>query len=1021
MGEREKAVLLGAPEAVEPVTRRVHEVFEEQVARTPEGVAVSFEGTDLTYAELNARANRIAHALIAKGVGPETLVGLSLERGIELIPALLGILKSGAAYLPLDPANPADRIAYIVGDAQAPVVVTTAEHAHLFDVELLLLDTDAPDLAARPDSDPGVPGSPENLIYTIYTSGSTGRPKGVALTHTNVVRLLERGNEHYAFTDTDVWPLFHSYAFDVSVWEMWGALLHGGRLIVVPYDVTRSPEEFLDLLVRERVTVLNQTPSAFRSLVAADAELSLRAVVFAGEKLEISELRPWADRFGLDRIALVNMYGITETTVHTTYHRLTERDLDPRAGNAVGHPLADLRVYLLDADRQLVPVGVPGEIHVGGPGVARGYLNRPELTAERFVPDPYGPAGSRLYKSGDLARRLPDGSLEFLGRIDDQVKIRGFRIELGEIETALAAHPQVRDAVVLVREDTPGDKRLVAYTTPAADQAPAPGDLRSHLAARLPEYMVPAAFVALDALPLTTNGKLDKRALPAPGQDALGAAGHVAPRTVAEERIAEVWADVLGLDRVGVEDGFFELGGHSIRAVTLVGRLRAIGYDLAVRDVFEYRTVARVAELVTGRPAPEDADRRTEPFSLLTAEDAARLPDGLADAYPLSQVQLGMVVEMLTDDGKHPYHNVTSFRIRDERPFSLDALRAAAAAVVARHEALRTSVDLTGYSVPLQLVHTTAEMPVGARDLTSLTEEELLSSLREFTAKERSELFDLATPPLLRLHAHMAGDGSWWITNTECHAILDGWSHHSLLMEVLEEYGRVRDGGQPSEAPVPGVRFADFVAAELDVLDSAGTRAYWQSVVDGYARLTVPAPWRGDPDDTGAPYRVPVPFHDLEDRLRALATKAGASLKSVLHAAHLKTLSMLTEEDRFFSGLVCNARPEVLGADRVYGMHLNTLPFAYDRTAATWRDLAAAVFAREIELWPHRTYPMPVIQRELAGGERLIDMRFSYHDFDQVDRAQVDYLASIDDSPTEFPLGVSARVGHLVLTASRRP
>ncbi|MET8028148.1 amino acid adenylation domain-containing protein [Streptomyces avermitilis] len=1018
VGEREKAVLLGSPEAAEPVTRRVHEVFEEQVARTPEGIAVSFEGTDLTYAELNARANRIAHALIAKGVGPETLVGLSLERGIELIPALLGILKSGAAYLPLDPANPADRIAYIVGDAQAPVVVTTAEHAHLFDVELLLLDTDAPALAARPDSDPGVPGSPENLIYTIYTSGSTGRPKGVALTHANVVRLLERGNEHYAFTDTDVWPLFHSYAFDVSVWEMWGALLHGGRLIVVPYDVTRSPEEFLDLLVRERVTVLNQTPSAFRSLVAADAELSLRAVVFAGEKLELSELRPWADRFGLDRIALVNMYGITETTVHTTYHRLTERDLDPRAGNAVGHPLADLRVYLLDADRQLVPLGVPGEIHVGGPGVARGYLNRPELTAERFVPDPYGPAGSRLYKSGDLARRLPDGGLEFLGRIDDQVKIRGFRIELGEIETALAAHPRVRDAVVLVREDTPGDKRLVAYTTPAADQAPAPGDLRSHLAARLPEYMVPAAFVALDALPLTTNGKLDKRALPAPGQDALGAAGHVAPRTVAEERIAEVWADVLGLDRVGVEDGFFEIGGHSIRAVTLVGRLRAIGYDLAVRDVFEYRTVARVAELVTGRPAPVDADRRTEPFSLLSAEDAARLPDGLADAYPLSQVQLGMVVEMLTDDGKHPYHNVTSFRIRDERPFSLDALRAAAAAVVARHEALRTSVDLTGYSVPLQLVHATAEMPVGARDLSLLTEEELLASLREFTAKERSELFDLATPPLLRLHAHMAGDGSWWITNTECHAILDGWSHHSLLMEVLEEYGRIRDGGRPSEAPVPGVRFADFVAAELDVLDSAGTRAYWQSVVDGYARLTVPAPWRGDPDDTGAPYRVPVPFHDLEDRLRALATKAGASLKSVLHAAHLKTLSMLTEEDRFFSGLVCNARPEVLGADRVYGMHLNTLPFAYDRTAATWRELAAAVFAREIELWPHRTYPMPVIQRDLADGERLIDMRFSYHDFDQVDRAQVDYLASIDDSPTEFPLGVSARVGHLVLTAS---
>ncbi|WP_406217955.1 amino acid adenylation domain-containing protein [Streptomyces canus] len=1020
LGEQERAVLLGPPREQAPVTRRVHELFEEQAARTPHRTALTFEGTHLTYAELDARANRVAHALIAKGVGPETLVGLSLERGIELVPALLGILKSGAGYLPLDPANPADRLAYIVEDAQAPVVVTTSDHAHLFDVELLLLDRDP--LDGLPDTNPGVPGSPENLIYTIYTSGSTGRPKGVALTHANVARLLERGHEHYAFAETDVWPLFHSYAFDVSVWEMWGALLFGGRLVVVPQAVTRSPEDFLDLLVREKVTVLNQTPTAFRSLVDTDAELSLRAVVFAGEKLEVSELRPFADRFGLDRVALVNMYGITETTVHTTYHRITEADLDPRAGNPVGHPLADLRVYLLDSDARPVPVGVPGEMYVAGPGVARGYLNRPRLTAERFVPDPYGPPGSRLYRSGDLARRLPDGSLEFLGRIDDQVKIRGFRIELGEIETALATHPHIRDAVVLVREDTPGDKRLVAWVTPVGDTAPEPGGLRSHLAARLPEYMVPAAFVILDALPLTTNGKLDKRALPAPGQDALGGAAFVAPRTVAEERVAEVWAQVLGLDRVGVDDGFFELGGHSIRAVTLVGRLRAIGYDLAVRDVFEHRTVARIAELVTGRPAPADADRTVGPYALIGAEDRAKLPaDGLADAYPLSQVQLGMVVEMLTDDGKHPYHNVTSFRIRDERPFSLDALRAAAARVVARHEVLRTSFDLTTYSVPLQLVHDSAGMPVGARDLSHLGQDELLASLREFTEQERARLFDLAAPPLLRLYAHTAGDGSWWITNTECHAILDGWSHHSLLMEVLQEYDRLVDGVDAVEPERPAVRFADFVAAELEVLDSGDSRAYWQSVVDGYARLTVPAPWRGAPDDTGAPYRVPVPFHDLEDRLRALAARAGASLKSVLHAAHLKTLGMLTEEDRFFSGLVCNARPEVLGADRVYGMHLNTLPFAHDLTAAgTWRELVASVFAREVELWPHRTYPMPVIQRELADGERLIDMRFSYHDFDQVDRAQVDYLASIDDSPTEFPLGVSARVGHLVLTASPR-
>ncbi|MFJ3090868.1 amino acid adenylation domain-containing protein [Streptomyces sp. NPDC086838] len=1031
LGEDERALLAGGPEVVAPVAHRVHEVFEARAARTPDAVAVVFEDQELSYAELNARANRIAHLLRAKGIGPENLVGVCLERGIELMPALLGVLKSGAAYLPLDPANPADRLAYIVEDAKAPVVLTTAASGGVLDGryegDVVALDTEAALLAAQPDTNPAVAGSPQNLIYTIYTSGSTGRPKGVALTHENVVRLLERGREHYAFGETDVWPLFHSYAFDVSVWEMWGALLHGGRLVVVPFAVTRSPDEFLDLLVAQGVTVLNQTPSAFRSLVGAARDgdgrlngLALRAVVFAGEKLEVADLRPWTDRLGLARTALVNMYGITETTVHTTYHRLTEGDLDPLAGNPIGRPLADLAVHLLDANGELVPVGVPGEIHVGGPGVARGYLNRPGLTAERFVPDPFGPEGARLYRSGDLARRLADGSLEFLGRADDQVKIRGFRIEPGEIENALAAHDAVRDAVVLVREDTPGDVRLVAYVTADGD-APVPAELRALLAAVLPEYMVPAAFVVLDRLPLTTNGKLDKRALPAPGQDALGATAYVAPRTVVEERIAEVWQDVLGLDRVGVEDGFFELGGHSIRAVTLVGRLRAAGYDLAVRDVFEYRTVARIAELVTGRPAPAARPATVAPFSLVTDEDRDRLPAGLTDAYPLSQVQLGMVVEMLTDDGKHPYHNVTSFRIRDDRPFSEAALREAAARVVARHDVLRTSVDLAAYSVPLQLVHAEAEMALGVRDLSTLDEEELLLSLREFTAAERADLFDLATAPLLRLHAHLAGDGSWWLTNTECHAILDGWSHHSFLMEVLEEYRRSRDAAPGTAAPDgPTARFADFVAAELSTLASQDSRAYWQDIVSGHARLSVPAPWAGDDQDAGQPYRVPVPFHDLEDRLRALATKAGASLKSVLHAAHLKTMSLITEEERFFTGLVCNARPEVLGADRVYGMHLNTLPFAHDRSARTWRELVGQVFDREVELWPHRAFPMPVIQRELADGERLIDMRFSYHDFDQVDRDRVDYLASIDDSPTEFPLGVSARVGHLVLTASPR-
>ncbi|MBT2510605.1 amino acid adenylation domain-containing protein [Streptomyces sp. ISL-98] len=1013
----------------QPVDGTVHAAFEAQARRTPDAVAVVFDGAELTYAELNERANRLAHHLRAQGVGPDALVGVCLDRGADLVPTLLAVLKSGGAYLPLDPAQPADRLKFMIDDASVAVVVTQDSHvpklSGVHDGALVVVDRDGEALAARPGTDPEPLTCAESLIYVIYTSGSTGRPKGVALTHANVLRLFTITEPQFGFGPSDVWTLFHSYAFDFSVWELWGALLYGGRLVVVPFEVSRSPEDFLDLLVEQQVTVLNQTPSAFRALVGAardgdprTRELALRSVVFGGEKLETAELRLWADQLGLDAPQLINMYGITETTVHVTHHRLTPQDLERPSASPVGGPLGDLRIHLLDPYGNVVPVGVAGEMYVGGRGVARGYLNRPELTAERFVPDPYGPAGARLYRSGDLARRLADGSLEFLGRIDDQVKIRGFRIELGEIEARLAGHPQVRDTVVVVRE---GD--LVAYVTPQGDTAPAPGDLRTALAASLPEYMVPTAFVVLDRFPLTVNGKLDRRALPAPAQDALGSgAAYVAPRTVTEERIADLMGEVLQVERVGVDDGFFDLGGHSIRAVNLVGKLRSAGYEISVRDVFEYRTVARLAEVATGRPAPADADRVVEPFALVSAEDRAKMPSGLSDAYPLSQVQLGMVVEMLADTDRHPYHNVTSFRIRDDRPADADALRRAVDLTAARHDVLRCSVDLNTYAVPMQLVHAGLTIPFGVRHLSGLTDDELRRSMKAFNDAEKARLIDLTTGPLLRLHAHIVDDGSWWITITECHAILDGWSHHSMLMEIVDHYRRIRDGVEHEAAPVPAVRFADFIAAELQSLASDKDRAYWQRTLDGHARLDLPTTWNESEAVTGggAPHRVPVPFHDVEDRLRALAAKAGAPLKSVLHAVHLKVMSMLTEEEAFYTGLVCNARPEVLGADRVYGMHLNTLPFAHNRSARTWRELVRQVFDREIELWPHRGYPMPTIHRELGDGERLVNVRFSYHDFDVVDPDRIDYLATLDDSPTEFPLGVSARIGNMTLTASPR-
>jgi amino acid adenylation domain-containing protein len=586
------------------------EAFAARSRVAPDAIAVAGAGAPRTYGEINEWANRLAHLLRGHGVSAGDLVGVCLPRAAELMPALLGVLKSGAGYVPLDPAHPVDRLSFVLADTGVSVLVTTTELAPRlaagFAGVVVLVDGDGTALIDElPGTDPAPVAGLDDVAYVIYTSGSTGRPKGVCVTHRNVLRLMAAGHGLYGFSPDDVWPLFHSYAFDVSVWEMWGALLYGGTLVMVPADVARAPSELLDLMLRHGVTVLNQTPSAFRGLVrlAADGDtridrLALRLVVFAGEKLELPDLAGWVARRGLDTPVLANMYGITETTVHSTFHRVVPEDLHPGAGNPIGVPLADLTLRLLDRAGLPVPIGVPGEIHVGGPGVARGYLSRPELTAARFVPDPCGVPGDRMYRSGDLARRLPDGRLQFLGRLDDQVKIRGYRVELGEIVAALHAVPGVADAVVVVREDVPGDRRLIAYLVAAAGSRPDVDELRSVLARRLPDYMVPAAFVAVDRIPLTANGKLDRRALPAP-QQALRSERFLAPAGPVESRLAGIWAEVLDAERVGVTDDFFDAGGNSLLALRLSARIReAYGVDYPVRLVFENPTVRQAARRV---------------------------------------------------------------------------------------------------------------------------------------------------------------------------------------------------------------------------------------------------------------------------------------------------------------------------------------------------------------------------------------------------------------------------------------
>lgn len=949
----------------------LNELFEERVAQHGDSVAVGCEGETLTYNQLNAQANQLAHLLLEKGVKPNTLVGICLERSVTTVVSLLGVLKAGAAYLPLDPSNPEDRLSFILEDAfsvqDSKIVITqkaVCDNLPQSDVTLMLWDELGEALAKQPTENIGRShnhASADHRAYVIYTSGTTGKPKGVLIPHRNVTRLLAATDHWFQFSENegqDVWTLFHSFAFDFSVWEIWGPLLYGGRLVVVPYHVSRSPEDTYQLLVDEGVTILNQTPSAFTQLIQVDAQqsesvrnkLKLRELIFGGEALDFTALKQWRKHHSLEQPNLINMYGITETTVHVTYYKVQDQDLEQRA-SVIGVPIPDLQTVVLDPWLNPVPVGVPGELYVGGAGLALGYLNREELTQERFIQNPFN-GDTRLYKTGDKVRLLRNGQLEYLGRMDDQVKIRGFRIELGEIESVLLQQDAVQDGVVLAREDIPGDKRLVAYiASPQGDDLDLQ-TIKDGLREQLPEYMVPSAYVVLEQLPLTSNGKINKKALPKPDQSAAVTTEYVAPRNELETRIATIWQDLLERDQVGVHDNFFDLGGHSIIATRVISRIREqMNVNVPLKALFKEPTVAGVAKAIE-----ESGREETQPI----------VPVDRTQDIPLSYAQQRLWILDQLDPDSAAYNMPGAVRIRG--PLKAGLVEQALTEILRRHEALRTTFAAKGDDA-IQVIHEEPNLSFTQEDFAALTEAEQTPRVHEIIREEINKPYDLTSGPLFRARLLKLADDHHVLVVCMHHIVSDGWSIGILVNEFVAIYDALSKGEQHALPPLD-IQYADFAMWQRDWLEGEALNRqiqYWKEHLDpnGFV-LDLPTDFDRHEQGPikGGVEELDIPAATL-DAFKQLSNEEGATLFMSLMAVLDVVLHRYAGQDEINVGtpIAGRNRSEVEG---LIGFFINTLVMGVDLShRPTFRELIRELKEVALGAYAHQDLPFEKLVEEL--------------------------------------------------------
>ncbi|MCP3468049.1 amino acid adenylation domain-containing protein (plasmid) [Bradyrhizobium sp. CCGUVB23] len=973
--------------AAYPSERCIHELFEAQVAKTPDAVAVVHEDERVSYGELNARANRLAHHLIARGVKPDQPVAICLQRSVAMVVGLLAILKAGGAYLPLDPTYPSARLKQVLNDAAPPLLLADAAGrsalgaAALADVNVVALDTAMPVWANLPASDPDPRAlglSSRHLAYVIYTSGSTGSPKGVMIEHRGMVNYLQWSDHSYYKRALNGSLLLHSLSFDGIVTTLFGPLLAGAKLhLVKPIAQIDSLAAVEDGQIYDLIKL---TPSHLsmlnKRLDGYEGPAPTRALMVGGEALIPADILFWQKRF--PNVRLINHFGPTEATVGCTTFEISQA-VERLNSIPIGRPIANAQVYLLDGHGAPVPFGAVGELYIGGAGVARGYLNRPALTAERFIASPFV-EGDRLYRTGDLARYLPDGNLEFLGRSDDQVKIRGFRIEPGEIAARLVEHASVREAAVVAREDRSGEKRLVAYVVTAdedageAEAAELAGTLRTHLGARLPEYMVPSAFVRLAVLPLTVNGKLDRKALPAPEDDAYARRTYEAPRGEIETALAQIWAELLGLERVGRHDNFFELGGHSLLAVQLMERLRRLSLGIEVRTLFAKPVLADLAvSLGSHHEVTVPANLITERSTAITPQMlplielaqgeidriVATVPGGLnnvQDIYALSPLQDGILFHHLLASRGDPYLLVSQMAFAHRG--LLERYLAAVQRVVDRHDILRTSFVWEGLSGPAQVVWRNAPLEVTEVELDASAGPGPEQLRRRFDPRQHR--IDLGLAPLLRfVIAREPSSGRWLLLQLQHHLIGD----HTTSEVMHAEVQAALDGREHElRAPQP---FRNLVAQTRLGVDAKAHEEFFRSWLADIDAPTTPfglSEVRGDGSGVGEARRM-LP-QELNDRLRAQARRLGVSLASLCHLAWGQVVARSSGREQVVFGTVLFGRMQGgAGADRAMGLFMNTLPLRLDLDGTGVEASVRTTHRRLAELLAHEHASLALAQR----------------------------------------------------------